>query len=124
MVSINFQFKIKPGMNLEFMQSIGSIIIEIRKLEGCTGIDFKQDPHDEDRFSLLLNGQNRKFIDKLLESEEYKFLEGAITVLCKIPTIEVTVENRTMRSDPEKNGNTSLKKRIMSELKNNLHVED
>jgi quinol monooxygenase YgiN len=122
MVSINFHIKIKPGMNLEFMQSIGSIIIEIRKLEGCIGIDFKQDPHDKDRFSLLLNGNNRKFIEKLLESEEYNFLEGAITVLCKIPTIEVTIGNRTMRTDPEKNGNTSLKKRIMSELEHNHHI--
>ena len=111
-------------MNLEFMQSIGSIIIEIRRLNGCTGIDFKQDPHDKDRFSLLLNGNNRKFIDKLLDSEEYNFLEGAITVLCKSPTIEVTIGNRTMRSDPETNGNTSLKERIMSELEHKHNVGD
>ena len=124
MASINFSFNIKPGMNLEFMQSIGSIIIEIRNLEGCGGIDFTQDPHDTDRFSLLLNGNNRKFIEKLLDSAEYNYLEGAITVLCKSPTIEVTIGNRIMRSDPETNRNTSLRKRIMSELKHNLHVGD
>ena len=124
MVSVNFHFQIKPRMNLEFMQSIGSIIIEIRKLEGCIGIDFKQDPQDKDRFSLLLNGNNRKFIDKLLDSEEYDFLEGAITVLCKPTTVEVIIGNRIMRSDPETNGNTSLKKRIMSGLEHNLHVGD
>jgi len=124
MVSINFHLEIKPGMNLEFMQSIGSIIIEIRKLEGCIGIDFKQDPHDKDRFSLQLNGNYQKFIKKLLDSAEYNFLEGAITVLCKPPTVEVTIENRIMRSDPEKNGNTSLKKRIMSKLDHKLHIGD
>ena len=124
MASINFSFNIKPGMNLEFMQSIGSIIIEIRNLEGCGGIDFTQDPQDTDRFSLLLNGNNRKFIDKFLDSEEYNYLEGAIAVLCKPPTVEVTIGNRIMRSDPETNRNTSLKKRIMSELKHNLHVGD
>ena len=124
MVSINFHLEIKPGMNLEFMQSIGSIIIEIRKLEGCIGIDFKQDPHDKDRFSLLLNGNYKKFIKKLLDSAEYNFLEGAITVLCKPPTFEVTIENMIMRSDPEKNGNTSLKKRIMSKLDHKLHIGD
>jgi hypothetical protein len=124
MVSINFHLEIKPGMNLEFMQSIGSIIIEIRKLEGCIGIDFKQDPLDKDRFSLLLNGNYQKFIKKLLDSAEFNFLEGAITVLCKPPTVEVTIENRIMRSDPEKNGNTSLKKRIMSELDHKLHIGD
>jgi hypothetical protein len=123
MVSINFHLEIKPGMNLEFMQSIGSIIIEIRKLEGCIGIDFKQDPHDKDRFSLQLNGKNRKFIERLIESAEYNFLEGAITVLCKIPTIEINNGNKTI-SGPENNGNTSLKKRIKSELDHKLHIGD
>ena len=84
-------------MKLEFMQTIGSIIIELRNIEGCTGIDFKQDPHDEDRFSLVLSGNNRKYIDKLLGSTEYNFLEGDIMVLCKIPTIEFTIGNRTIR---------------------------
>ncbi len=111
-------------MNLEFMQSIGSIIIELRKLEGCIGIDFNQDPHDKDRFSLLLNGNNRKFIEELLGSTEYNFLEGAITVLCKTPTIEVTIGNRTTQTVPDKNGNTSLKKRIMSEVEHNLRIGD
>ena len=124
MVSINFHLEIKSGMNLEFMQTIGSIIIELRNIEGCTGIDFKQDPHDKDRFSILLNGNNRKFVDKLLYSAEYNFLEGAITVLCKPPTVEVTIGNRTVRSDPETNGNTSLKKRIMSKLDHKLHIGD
>jgi hypothetical protein len=124
MVSINFHLEIKPGMNLEFMQSIGSIIIEIRKLEGCIGIDFKQDPHDKDRFSLQLNGKNRKFIERLIESAEYNFLEGAITVLCKIPTIEINNGNKTIRVDPDKKGDISLKKRILSELEHILHLGD
>lgn len=111
-------------MHLEFMQSIGSIIIEIRNLEGCGGVDFTQDPQDKDRFSLLLKGNNRKFIEKLLDSVEYNYLEGAITVLCKSPTIEVTIGNRIMRSDPETNGNASIKKRIMSELEHRLNVGD
>jgi hypothetical protein len=124
MVNINFHLNIKPGMNLEFMQSIGSVIIELRKLEGCIGIDFKQDPHDEDRFSLALSGDNRNYIEKLLGSEEYNFLEGAISVLCKTPTIEVTIGNRTIRVDPDKKGNISLKKRIMYELEHILHLGD
>ena len=43
MASLNFHIEIKPGMNLEFMQTIGSIIIELWNIEGCIGVDFKQD---------------------------------------------------------------------------------
>jgi len=111
-------------MNLEFMQTIGSIIIELRNIEGCTGIDFKQDSNDKDRYSLLLNGNNQKFIDKLLSTEEYKFLEGAITVLCNTPYIEVTIGNKTTSIEPDKKGNISLKNQIISKMGNNLHVRD
>ena len=124
MVSINYNLEIKPSMNLEFMQTIGSIIIELRNLEGCTGIDFKQDPHDKDRFSLLLNGNNQEFIDKLFSTEEYKFLEGAITVLCKTPSMEVTIGNKKIQIDPAKKGNISLKNQIISGLDNKLHHRD
>jgi quinol monooxygenase YgiN len=124
MVSLNYHLEIKPGMNLEFMQTIGSIIIELRNIEGCTGIDFKQDSHDKDRFSLLLNGNNQKFIDKLLSTEEYKFLEGAITVLCKPPSVEVTIGNKTIQIDPDKKRDISLKNQIISKLDNNHQFRD
>jgi quinol monooxygenase YgiN len=122
MVNIIFHLEVKPGKKLEFMQSIGSLIIELRRLEGCIGIDIKQDPNDEVRFSLALNGDNQKFIQKLLSSAEYNFLEGAIRVLCNTPTIEVTIGNKTTRIEPDKKGNISLKNQIISKLENNLQL--
>jgi len=113
MVSLNYHLEVKPDKNLEFMQTIGSIVIELENIEGCNGIDFKQDSRDKDLFSLLLNGNNQEFIDKLLSTEEYIFLEGAITVLCKIPTVEVTFGNRTT-IDPDKKRDINLKNQIIS----------
>jgi hypothetical protein len=122
MVNIIFQLEVKPGKKLEFMQSIGSLIIELRRLEGCIGIDIKQDPNDEVRFSLALSGDKQKFIQKLLSSAEYNFLEGAIRVLCNTPTIEVTIGNKTTRIEPDKQRNISLKNQIISKLENNLQL--
>ena len=124
MVKIIFNLVTKPGMNLELLQSIGSIIIELRNLKGCIGTDFKQEPNDKDRFSLLLNGNNRKFIEKLLASKEYNFLEGAITVLCETPTIEITMGNKTTQIDQDKRGDISIKKQILSELEPSLDIRD
>lgn len=102
------------------MQSIGSIIIDLRKVKGCMGIDLQQDDRDKNQFTLRLDWQNRTFIEELLERTEYEFLEGAIRVLCEAPTIEIINGHKTIITDMDKNRKTSIKKQILSELKNNL----
>lgn len=120
MISLIFNFKTKSNENLEFMQSIGSIIINLRKVKGCMGIDLQQDDRDKNQFTLRLDWQNRTFIEELLERTEYEFLEGAIRVLCEAPTIEIINGHKTIITDMDKNRKTSIKKQILSELKNNL----
>ena len=124
MISLIFNFKTKSFKNLEFMQSIGSIIIDLRKVKGCTGIDLQQDDLDKNQFSLRLDWQNQIFVTELLESSEFEFLEGAIRVLCEAPTIEILNGHKTIITDIQKNRKTSIKKQILSELKHNLsHLE-
>ena len=120
MISLIFNFKTKSNENLEFLQSIGSIIIDLRKVKGCMGIDLQQDDRDKNQFSLRLDWQNRKLITELLERTEYEFLEGAIRVLCEAPTIEIINGHKTIITDMHKNRKTSIKKQILSELKHNL----
>lgn len=102
------------------MQSIGSIIVDLRKVKGCIGIDLQQDDRDKDQFTLRLDWQNQKLITELLERTEYEFLEGAIRVLCEAPTIEIINGHKTIITDMHKNRKTSIKKQILSELKHNL----
>ncbi|MCK5467705.1 MAG: antibiotic biosynthesis monooxygenase [Cyclobacteriaceae bacterium] len=120
MISLIFNFKTKSNENLEFLQSIGSIIVDLRKVKGCMGIDLQQDDRDKNQFSLRLDWQNRKLITELLERTEYEFLEGAIRVLCEAPTIEIINGYKTIITDMHKNRKTSIKKQILSELKHNL----
>ena len=102
------------------MQSIGSIIVDLRKVKGCMGIDLQQDDRDKDQFTLRLDWQNRKLIIELLERTEYEFLEGAIRVLCEAPTIEIVNGHKTIITDLHKNRKTSIKEQILSELKHSL----
>ena len=119
MISLIFNFKTKSNMNLEFMQSIGSIIVDLRKVKGCMGIDLQQDDEDKNHLSLRLDWQNQIFVTELLESSEFEFLEGAIRVLCAAPTIEIINGHKTIITDMHKNRKTSIKKQILSELKHN-----
>ena len=102
------------------MQSIGSIIIDLRKVKGCMGIDLQQDDLDKDQFTLRLDWQNRKLIIELLERTEYEFLEGAIRVLCEAPKIEIINGHKTIITDLHMNRKISIKKQILSELKHHL----
>jgi quinol monooxygenase YgiN len=116
MIKINFIFKTKSIKNLEFMQSVGPIIIDLRKVKGCMGIDLQQDGRDKDKFRLKLNWQNKNLIRELLKSSEYEVLEGAFRVLCEMLTIELINGQQTTITDLLKNPKTSITKRIISEL--------
>jgi len=120
MISIIFNFKTKPSKNLEFMQSIGSVIVNLRKIKGCSGIDLQQDDSDKDQFTLQLNWQSRIFIKELLERKEYEILEGAIKVLCEELSIEIINGHKTIKTNMHTNRKTSIKNLIQSELKHNL----
>ena len=50
MISINFVLKAKPRMNLELLQVMGSIMVNLHKIDGCLNIDFKQDKLNKDQF--------------------------------------------------------------------------
>lgn len=119
MIGVIFNFKTKSHTNLEFKQSIGSIIIDLRKVKGCKGIDLQQDDQDKDQFKLQLDWQNRNLLTELLERTEFEFLEGAISVLCEVPTIEIYDEQQTITDMPT-NKKISIKKLIMSELNQDL----
>ena len=107
-------------MNLELMQSIGSIIVDLRKVKGCLGIDFQQDSQDKDRFSLRLDWQNPLSLRDLLDSKEYNVFEGAIRVLSVRPNIGIIDGDKTIKIDPETTRNVSISRQIISELKHIL----
>ena len=89
MISINFSFKTKPGMNLEFLQTIGSIIIDLRKVDGCKNIDLQQDDNVKEQFSLKLNLENKEQLIALLDYSKFEIFQGAIQVLCEPPQINI-----------------------------------
>lgn len=124
MISIIFNFKTKPSKNLEFMQSIGSIIVNLRKAEGCIGIDFQKDAKDNNRFLVQIDLENYGLIKTLLKNKNYNILQGALEVLCEAPIVEITNGIKPIKIDTYKNRKISIKNQIMSELKSNPDIKD
>jgi quinol monooxygenase YgiN len=105
-------------MNLEFLQTIGSIIIDIHKVKGCVNIDFQQHNQDKDQFYLRMDWQNGKLIKELVRSKEYNIFEGALKVLCQSPIVEINdVEHKTIKIENNIQNKSNVYERIKLELK-------
>ena len=117
MVSIIFSLKTKPYKHLEFMQMIGSIIVDLRRVKGCTGVDLQQDELHKDQFNLGIEVQNGENIQSFLRSKEFDFFQGAIKVLCTPPTIEIMDRSNKIIIDTHQNSKDNLIKQISSKVK-------
>jgi len=117
MLSVIFNLKTNTGKNLEFLQTIGSIIIDIRKIEGCKSIDFKQNDNFKGQFYLQLNIESKNLMMVLLDTNEFGIFQGAIQVLCEPPIIEIRAGDKVLNIDSGKNRNTNLSDQIISEFR-------
>ena len=114
MINLIFEFKTKPNKNLEFMQSIGSVIVDLRRLEGCIGVDLQQDNRYKDQFNLEIDLQNGEYIQTLLGSKEFDFFQGAVKVLCTPPMVEINDGSKKINIDTNDNTQISMSKQIIT----------
>jgi len=117
MVKINLSFKTKSGKNLEFMQTIGSIIVDLRRIQGCVGVDLQQDDQYKDQFNLGIDLQNREYIESLLGSKEFDFFQGAVKVLCTPPMVEINDGSKEIKIDTNDNPQISMSKQIITKFR-------
>ncbi len=71
----NNTLKTKPRMNLELMQTMGSMIVKIQNIEECLNIGFKQDERNENQFYFRMDWQNKKFLKSLVNNNEFSIFE-------------------------------------------------
>jgi len=106
------------------MQAIGSIIVDLRKVKGCIGIDFQHADEDPDKFRLQFDLDNYSSINPVLKNESYNFLQGALEVLCETPIVEISNGIEPIKIDIKKKGNINIKNQIMFELKHNANIKN
>ena len=116
MIIINFSLKTKTGKKLEFLQTIGSIIVDLHKANGCINIDLQQDENVKDQFSLKLNWENKEHLIALLDYNEFEIFQGAIQVLCEPPLINIYDGHKTIVIDSKKSRNNNLIELLRIEL--------
>ena len=119
MIHLHFSFKTKPGMKLEFLNTMGSIIIDLHKVEGCINIDFQLDSQVNDHFYIRLDWQSNQLLKDMLHTTAYGILEGALKVLCQKPLVEISgVETKSTAMEESDLKGINLLERIKLEFDN------
>lgn len=118
MIIINFTLKTNTGKNLEFLQTIGSIIVDLHKAKGCINIDLQQENDVKEQFSLKLNWENKELLMALFNNSEFEIFQGAIQVLCEPPLITIYDGQKTIIIDSKKNRNNNFIEQLRIELMN------
>lgn len=82
-------FDVQPDKRVEFVSAVGDIVDGLRSRPGCLGCRIVLDYENENRFVIASEWDSRPFLDRYLESEEHKILEGTRILLRDGPALSV-----------------------------------
>lgn len=73
--------KVLPGKLKELTQALATLVKSIRTIKGCQSCDFFCSLEDENEICLVGEWENREVLDEHLQSEHFKVLLGATSLL-------------------------------------------
>jgi quinol monooxygenase YgiN len=81
MVVVTMKMIVRPDSRMELIQTVNSLMEEIRKRKGCLGHSVYQDLEDENTFVILEEWGSQIDFNTYLRSEAFSVLCGAMKVL-------------------------------------------
>jgi quinol monooxygenase YgiN len=89
MVFVRITLNVLPEKQLEFTQTLLSMIEPTGKEAGCLGYAVFWDIEDKNRFNLLEEWATREDMDQHIRSHRFGVLLGTKTLLCEPPEIQI-----------------------------------
>jgi len=81
MIFTTIRMKVFPEKRKELFQTLKSLVSSIKKQKGCRRCEFCVSAEDENEFCLFGEWENRENLDTHLESNLFKVLLGAMSLL-------------------------------------------
>jgi quinol monooxygenase YgiN len=81
MLSTTIRMKVFPEKRKELLQAITSLLGSIKLQKGCRRCDFCISAEDENEFCLFGEWESQEDLEKHLDSDVYKVLLGAMSLL-------------------------------------------
>jgi quinol monooxygenase YgiN len=83
MILTNILMKVLPEKRKELVQALSSLVESIRKEKGCRSCNFYCSSEDENEICLLGEWETKADVDAHLQSDLFKVLLGAMSLLKK-----------------------------------------
>lgn len=83
MFLVTLRMEVVAAKRMEFSQVMTSLVVSMRKAEGCLCCELYQDVEDGSEFRLFGEWDSRDALVSHLESEDFKVLLGAMHLLRK-----------------------------------------
>ena len=94
MILAFIKMNVRPEKCKELLQTFQSIVVQMRKENGCVDSNFYRNAENENEFFLVEAWENRKTLDDHLRSVRFTVLMGARSLLSRPPEIKIhTVSN-------------------------------
>jgi quinol monooxygenase YgiN len=81
MLKLIVRMKVLPEKLKELTQAVATLVKSIRTVKGCKSCDFFCSMDDENELCVLEEWENREVLDEHLQSEHFKVLLGATSLL-------------------------------------------
>jgi quinol monooxygenase YgiN len=95
MIVVSIKMNVLPEKQLEFTQTLLSMIGPTGRETGCLSYTVLSDIEDRNRFSLLEEWETREDLDHHIRSHRFGVLLGSKTLLCEPPKIQIYTISRT-----------------------------
>jgi quinol monooxygenase YgiN len=95
MIIVRITMDVLPEKQLEFTQTLLSMIEPTGKEAGCLSYAVFCDIEDKNRFSLLEEWESRKDLDHHIRSHRFGVLLGTKTLLCEPPKIQINTVSQS-----------------------------
>jgi quinol monooxygenase YgiN len=95
MLIYQLKIEIKPYKTDEFINSMRSFSLKIRKQKGCLEYSVYRDSEKENTYSLVGEWKTRQVMEKHFQTHEFELLIGAARVLGKTFAMNIAEVSKT-----------------------------
>jgi len=100
MILAFIKMNVRPEKRKEILQTIQSIVAQMRKENGCVDSNFYQNAENENDFFLVEAWETRKALDDHLRSVNFTVLMGAGSLLSRPPEIVIHTVSQSSELEP------------------------
>jgi quinol monooxygenase YgiN len=100
MILAFIKMNVRPEKRKELLQTIQSIVAQMRMENGCVDSNFYRNAENENDFVLVETWETRKTLDDHLRSDIFTVMMGAASLLSRPPEIMIHTVSQSSELEP------------------------